>query len=175
MANISKFILVFWLLAGVFPALRAQEAPFKAYADTHKERKYCFYPSTLRMINLAHNPDYYELVNGIEKLLVYTLDSAAKAGQSYKSMISSYRKTGFEEYVTVAGGQTNFILYGKENKGGNQFVGVMKSEDAMYAFYLRGRVAWQKIPALMQSFKTDDMINIFDLKKQKSGKRPQNK
>jgi hypothetical protein len=51
----------------------------------------------------------------------------------------------------------------------------MKSKDAMYAFYLRGRIGWQKIPALMQSFQADDMINIFDLNKQKSGKRPQNK
>ena len=175
MVNISKLILVFWLLTGIFPPLKAQETPFKIYADAHKDRKFCFYPSTLRMINIAKNPDYNELVNGIEKLLVYTLDSAAKAGQSYNGLITSYKKIGFEEYVTMAGGKTNFILYGKENKDENQYVGVMKSEDAMYAFYLRGRVAWQKIPALMQSFKTDDMINIFDLNKQKSGKRPQNK
>ena len=121
------------------------------------------------------NPDYNELVNGIEKLLVYTLDSAAKAGQSYKGLITSYKKLGFEEYVTMVGGKTNFILYGIENKDENQFVGVMKSEDAMYAFYLRGRIGWQKIPALIQSFQADDMINIFDLNKQKSGKRPQNK
>jgi hypothetical protein len=175
MVKTSKLIFVFLLLAGLSHSLLAQETSFKDYADAHKDRKFCFYPSTLRMINIAKNPDYYELVNGIEKLLVYTLDSAAKAGQSYKSLITSYKKIGFEEYVTVAGGKTNFILYGKENKNENQYVGVMKSEDAMYAFYLRGRIGWQKIPALMQSFRTDDMINIFDLNKQKSGKRPQNK
>jgi hypothetical protein len=175
MVKISKLILIFWLLAGVLPSLKAQETPLKDYADAHKDRKFCFYPSTLRMINIAKNPDYNELVNGIEKLLVYTLDSAAKAGQSYKGLISSYKNIGFEEYVTMAGGKTNFVLYGKENKGENQYVGVMKSEDAMYAFYLRGRIGWQKIPALMQSFQADDMINIFDLNKQKSGKRPQNK
>jgi hypothetical protein len=175
MPNISRVILFFWLLVGVWPSLKAQEAPLKAYADVHKDRKFCFYPSTLRMINIARNPDYNELVNGIEKLLVYTLDSAAKAGQSYKGMITSYKKIGFEEYVTVAGGKTTFILYGKENKSENQYVGVMKSEDGMYAFYLRGLIAWQKIPALMQSFQSGDMINIFDLNKQKSGKRPQNK
>ncbi|MEI8046797.1 MAG: DUF4252 domain-containing protein [Bacteroidota bacterium] len=163
------------LLTGILPSLKAQEAPFKAYADAHKDRKFCFYASTLRMINIAKNPDYNELVNGIEKLLVYTLDSAAKASQSYKGLITSYKKIGFAEYVTMAGGKTNFILYGKENKDENQFVGVMKSEDAMYAFYLRGRIGWEKIPALMQSFQADDMINIFDLNKQKSGRRPQNK
>lgn len=157
--------MIFWLFAGLLPSLDAQETPFKAYADTHKDRKFCFYPSTLRMLNTAKNPDYYELVNGIEKMLVYTLDSAAKAGQSYKSLITSYKEIGFEEYVTMAGGKTNFILYGKENKSVNQYVGVMKSEDAMYAFYLRGRIGWQKIPALMQSFQSDDMINIFKLNK----------
>ncbi|MDO9254126.1 MAG: DUF4252 domain-containing protein [Bacteroidales bacterium] len=175
MVKRSKLILVFCLLAGMFPSLQAQETPFKAYADAHKDKKFCFYPSTLRMINIAKNPDYNELVNGIEKLLVYTLDSAAKASQSYNNIITSYKKIGFEEYVTMAGGKTNFILYGKENKDENQFVGVMKSEGAMYAFYLRGRIGWQKIPALMQSFQSDDMINIFDLNKQKSGKRPQDK
>jgi hypothetical protein len=175
MVKISKLILIFLLLVGIFPSLKAQETPLKDYADSHKDRKFCFYPSTLRMINIAKNPDYNELVNGIEKLLVYTLDSAAKSGQSYKGLITSYKKIGFEEYVTMSGGKTNFILYGKENKGENQYVGIMKSEDAMYAFYLRGRIGWQKIPALMQSFKADDMINIFDLNKQKSGKRPQNK
>ena len=177
MANISKLIIVFGLMFGILPALKAQETPFKTYADAHKERKFCFYPSTLRMLNIDKNPDYYELVNGIEKLLVYTLDSAAKASQSYKGIITSYKKIGFEEFVTLDSGKTNFILYGKENKNKdeNQFVGVMKSEDAMYAFYLRGRVGWQKIPALMQSFQADGMINIFKLNKQKSGKRPRNK
>lgn len=165
MANISKFILAFWLFAGLVPLLSAQETLFKTYADAHKDRKFCFYPSTLRMINIAKNPDYYELVNGIEKMLVYTLDSAAKESQSYKSLITSYKKIGFEEYISMAGGKTNFILYGKENKNENQFVGVMKSEEAMYAFYLRGNIGWQKIPALMQSFQKDDMINIFKLNK----------
>ncbi|MEI6577404.1 MAG: DUF4252 domain-containing protein [Bacteroidota bacterium] len=175
MSNISKVILVFWLLAGLLPPIKAQETPFKVYGDAHKERKYCFYPSTLRMINISHNSDYNELVNGIEKLLVYSLDTSAKAGQSYKSLITSYKKIGFEEYVSMAGGKTNLILYGKENKAENQYVGVMKSEDAMYAFYLRGRIGWHKIPALMRSFQSGDMINIFELNKQKSAKRPQDK
>lgn len=172
MANINKLIIVLSLAVGLLTSLKAQETQFKAYADAHKERKFCFYPSTLRMLNTTNNPDYYELVNGIEKMLVYSLDSAAKASQSYKSIITSYKKIGFEEYVTLNSGKTNFILYGKENKTRNQFVGVMKSEDAMYAFYLRGRIGWQKIPALMQSFQSDGMINIFDLNKQKSGKHP---
>ena len=165
MVKISKLILIFWLLAGVLPSLKAQETPLKDYADAHKDRKFCFYPSTLRMINLSKNHDYNELVNGIEKMLVYTLDSAAKASQSYKSIITSYKKSGFEEYVSMSGGTTNFIMYGKESKDENQFVGVMKSEDALYAFYLRGRIGWQNIPALMQSFQSDDMINIFELNK----------
>ena len=175
MVNISKLVIIFWLLGGFLPSLKAQETAFKTYGDAHKDRKFCFYPSTLRMINIAKNPDYNELVNGIEKLMVYTLDSAAKASKSYKGIITSYKKIGFEEYASMYGGTTDFFLYGKENKNENQYVGVMKSEDAVYAFYMRGRIAWQKIPALMQSFKSNDMINIFQLNKKEIGKRPRNK
>lgn len=171
----SKILLVFLLLGGLDPSLRAQETPFKEYADAHKDRKFCFYPSTLRMINIAQNPDYNELVNGIEKLLVYTLDSAATANNNYKEIITSYQEIGYEEYAAMYGGKTNFFLYGKENEGENQFVGVMKADDAVYAFYMRGKIGWQKIPELIQSFQTGDVINIFDLKSNnKSGNHPRN-
>jgi len=175
MATKSKILLVFLLLGGLFTSLRAQETPLKTYADAHKERKYCFYPSTLRMINIAQNPDYNDLVNGIEKLLVYSLDSAAKAENNYKEIITAYREIGFEEYAAMYGGKTNFFLYGKENKDENQFMGVMKVDDAVYAFYMRGRIGWQKIPELMQSFQSDDVINIFDLKSVGSGNHSRNK
>lgn len=164
---------MFLLLGGLFTSLGAQETPFKEYADAHKDRKFCFYPSTLRMINIAQNPDYNEMVNGIEKLLVYTLDSAASANNNYKEIISEYQNLGFEEYAAMYGGKTNFFLYGKENKDENQFVGVMKMDDAVYAFYLRGRIGWQKIPDLMQSFKNGDVINIFDLKNSGRGNHTQ--
>lgn len=175
MANISKYIIIFLMLTVFLPSVNAQETPFKTYADAHKTKKYCFYASTLRMINISHNPDYYKLVNGIEKLLVYTLDSAAIASKSYKSIITSYNKIGFDEYASIAGGTTDFFIYGKDNKAESQFVGVFKGSDAVYAFYLRGRIEWQNIPALMQSFETGDMINIFQLNKKEIGKRPQNK
>jgi hypothetical protein len=162
---ITKSSIVFLIiLLGLFRPVSGQEQPLKDYADAHKESKFCFYPSTLRMINIAQNPDYNDLVNGIEKLLVYSLDSSAKADQSYKDIINSYREIGFEEYAAMYGGKTNFFLYGKENKDENQFVGVMKSEDEVYAFYMRGQIGWQKIPALMQNFQSEDVMNIFDLK-----------
>ena len=151
------------LLGGLFPSLRAQEAPFKEYADAHKDRKFCFYPSTLRMINISQNPDYNEMVNGVEKLLIYTLDSAATANNNYKEIISDYQNLGYEEYAAMYGGKTNFFLYGKENDHDRN--------NRNHASYMRGRIGWQKIPDLMQSFQSDDVINIFDLKSnKKSGK-----
>lgn len=158
----SSFVFLF-ILPGLFHPVLAQEQPLKDYADKHNELKLCFYPSTLRMINIAKNPDYYELVNGIEKLLVYTLDSTAKADQSYNEIITSYQKLGFEEYASAYGGETNFFLYGKEKEKDNQFVGVFKNDEQVMAFYMHGNIAWQSIPKLMQSFQKDDMINIFNL------------
>ena len=72
---ISLLALMGWLPSSI----SAQEDPLKNYADTCRDLKLCFYPSTLRMINLNNNPDLDELVSGVEKLLVYSLDSSARA------------------------------------------------------------------------------------------------
>jgi hypothetical protein len=173
MTTRSSFILLI-LLLGLFRPASGQEQPLKDYADKHKDRKLCFYPSTLRMINIGKNPDFNELVSGIEKLLVYTLDSAAKADQSYTEIIPTYKDLGFEEYASAYGGETNFFLYGKEAEKDNQFVGVFRNGEELMAFYMHGNIGWQSIPKLMMSFREDEIINILNLNEEKFENDPDN-
>jgi hypothetical protein len=168
-------IIILFVLLGLFLPVTGQEQPLKDYADAHKDKKFCFYPSTLRMINIKKNPDFNELVSGIEKLLVYALDSAAKADQSYTEIINSYQEIGFEEYASAYGGETNFFLYGKEEAEDNQFVGVFKNEDEVMAFYMHGNIAWQSIPKLLQSFQEGDVMNIFTLNEKQFENDPDDK
>ena len=79
-------------LIGITVPLFAQEQPLKDFAEDRKELKLCFYPSTLRMVNLADNPDFNDLVSGIEKLLIYNLDSTSRADKAYKQLISTYEE-----------------------------------------------------------------------------------
>lgn len=142
--------------------LFAQEDPLKALVDHKRDGKYALYPSTLRMINLGRNPDYDELVSGIDKLLIYTLDSATKADGSYREIATVYAGIGFDEYAMAYGGGMHLAVLGKEGRD-NQLVGFFGQADQVVAFYLRGNIAWQKVPALLNTLREDDMIDLFNL------------
>ena len=116
----------------------------------------CLYPSTLRMINLAQDPNFNEMVNDIEKVLIYTLDSATAISKSYKDLIKDYEEAGFEEYVSLYGKQTMRII-GKEN----EYVGVAGTDENVIAFYLKGDIPFGKIPALFQTFQRSDMLPML--------------
>ena len=164
----TTILISFILLLGLQPIL-AQEQPLKDFAEDRKERKLCFYPSTLRMVNLANNPDFNELVNGIEKLLIYNLDSAARADKTYKEIIATYKGLHFEELASVYGGEMNFYIYGKDK----EYIGIIRQEDVLTAFYLRGQLAMNKLPQLVQSMGTGDFINPFDFNLDDFGKHTQ--
>jgi len=161
------------ILLGLSWETKAQEQPLKDFAEDRKDRKFCFYPSTLRMVNLANNPDFDDLVSGIEKLLIYNLDSTARADKSYKEIITTYQELDFEEYASAYGGGLNFYVYGKENKKETEYIGVVKQDDLLTAFYMRGQVAMNKIPRLIQSMGEGDFINPFDFNLDDFGKNTQ--
>ncbi|MCB2208008.1 MAG: DUF4252 domain-containing protein [Bacteroidetes bacterium] len=161
------------ILLGLSWEIKAQEQPLKDFAEDRKDRKFCFYPSTLRMVNLANNPDFDDLVSGIDKLLIYNLDSTARADKSYKEIITTYQELDFEEYASAYGGGLNFYVYGKENKKETEYIGVVKQDDLLTAFYMRGQIAMNKIPRLIQSMSEGDFINPFDFNLDDFGKNTQ--
>ena len=108
------------------------------------------------MINIKQDPEFYELVNDVEKLLIYTLDSATLASGKYTNWIEEYRGLDYEEYVYMSG-KVDLILLGKED----EYVGLTASDGKAAAFYLRGSIAFQKIPKLVQTFESGDMLNVI--------------
>lgn len=173
-AKKTVLISLFLLTAFVGPIL-AQEQPLKDYAEDRKENKFCFYPSTLRMVNLANNPDFNDMVSGIEKLLIYNLDSTAKADKDYKAVLTAYQDLGFEEYASAYGGDLNFYIYGKEAGKSTEYIGVLKRDDMLAAFYMRGQLSVSALPRLMQSMGEGEFINPFDFNLDDFGKNTQNK
>ena len=103
--KVTKYLTILILTLGLsYQPLFAQEFIIKKHAETKRDRKYCFYPSTLRMVNLKQNKDYNQLVNGVDKLLIYTMDSATRADKSYRLLADDYLAEGFDEYATIFGG-----------------------------------------------------------------------
>jgi hypothetical protein len=108
------------------------------------------------MVNIKKDPAFYELVNDVEKLLIYTLDSATLASNEYTNWTNEYRELGYEEYIAMSG-KMNLIILGKEK----EFVGLTGAEGRLAAFYLRGQIAFQKIPELVQTFESGDMFSMI--------------
>lgn len=137
----------------------SQESIIKEFSEPKRSYRWlnpiCLYPSTLRMINISGDPEFYELVNDIEKILIYNLDSATIAAGEYTSWIKDYEKVGFEEYISLYGKQT-MKVYGKED----EFIGLMQAEDRLLTFYLRGEIPFHKIPELINSFREEDLLGL---------------
>jgi len=156
------FITLLFILT-VFLSVKGQENLFKDFAENHKQRAFCLYPSTLRMLNIGDNPEINNMVNGIEKLLIYKLDSVSKADKLYRVMIDNFKSNGFEEYVSVYGGGNDMFLLSSEGKKDKEYVGVIIQADISIAFFMKGDISWEEIPKIMNSIKEGDFINILDL------------
>ncbi len=157
-----RVLTVFFLVA-VFLSAKGQEDLFKDFAEAHKERAFCFYPSTLRMLNIGGNEEFDQMVKGVEKLLVYKLDSASRNGKAYKNMVKEFKSEGFEEYLSITGGNYEASLLASPGNKGKEYVGYFNQEDALLAFYLKGGLDWDELPKLINGIKEGDFINILDL------------
>ena len=156
-----KFVLIVMFLGLTIQPLLAQEQIIKDLIESKKNKQYTFYASTLRMVNLTQNPEYNELVSGIEKLIVYSLDSATNANKSYREIASAYTEEGYDEYIMAFGGELNLALLGKEGKKLSEFTGYTSVDNQTYAFYLRGNIPWQKIPSLIQNIKDEEFLELL--------------
>ncbi|MEM0939298.1 MAG: hypothetical protein AAF600_16995 [Bacteroidota bacterium] len=138
----------------------AQESIIKEFSEPRRSTRWlnpiCLYPSTLRMINISGDANYNELVSDIEKILIYRLDSITIMSEDYDSWIETYENVGFEEYINLYGKQTMKIL-GK----GEEYVGLLKVEEKLLTFYLKGEIAFHKIPNLIQSFRKGNLLNVL--------------
>lgn len=153
--HILGYLLLFLFFIG-----SGQESIIKEFSEPRRPHRWlnpiCLYPSTLRMINVSGDPAFYELVNDIEKVLIYTLDSATVAEKSYKDWLNEYEEIGYEEYVTMYGKQ-NLRIIGKDD----EYVGVMAVEKQVMTFYLRGEIPFHKIPKLLETFRSEDVLGIL--------------
>lgn len=161
-----KSLIIGLTILGLGQPLLAQESTFKEYADSHSERRYCLYPSTLRMINIKKNEAFNELASSFDKFLIYQLDSASTADRSYNGMLSKFRKSGYEEYMSILGGGNTVVILGIEKRT-NEMTGVVGIDDQLFAFFLKGNVAWQKIPTLIRTMEEDDIFNVLDIRSER--------
>lgn len=144
--------------------INAQEELFKSTLKEVKTSSYCFYPSTLRMIDLSKNPEYQALVNDIRKLLVYKIENSDSTLKVLNDLCSDFMQMGYDELMQVSKKERNSLVLVNEKNGNNGFTGFIQSGESLFAFYLQGTLALEKIPQMIEFYNSKEFINIFDNK-----------
>ena len=157
--NFIKFTLYSFIILGAFSPLFAQDRLLKSALGETFDRKICLYPSTLRMANLERNEEVDEVVNDIRKVLIFTFSPPSELKELSETM-DQYQERGFEEYATMHGGRQLMKILGKENEA---YVGYFGNPQQSMAFYIDGTLRWEKIPSLMRTLQTSQLMNFFDL------------
>ncbi len=162
MTMINKRAVIILMILSIFLSINAQESRFKKFADEHEERTFCFYPSSLRMVNVGDNPELDEFVGGINKLLVYKLDSVSVADKLYVGMLNDFKNIGYEEVISINGGGNVTSIMVSPKSTDNQIVGVIITDNISLAVYLNGAVDLAKIPNLISTINNGSFKKILD-------------
>ena len=110
-----------------------------------------FYRNTLRMVNFNDDPEFDEMIKGIEKMRFIMLEKEKNnfGAQQYKSLISSYTKENYEEIMSMRHEDTNFNVYIKEEKGINKGMLLLaNADDNLILLDILGNVPFERIGQL---------------------------
>jgi hypothetical protein len=113
-----------------------------------------FYKNTLRMINQTESKEFDDLIKDIEKMKFLIIDKAQANinGAKFKTLVSDYKKEGYEEIMSSRFEGRNFDIYLKE-KGGKTAGTVVLVNDStdLYVLDILGSVPVNKVPQFFQT------------------------
>ena len=121
----------------------------------------------MRVINLKDNPDYYDLIKNLRKVVVFRMSEEFTVGDAENLRIRLQEQEYFEEYANVnLQGQRIYFL-GKENPGHS--ILMIPAEDEYYIADIVGQINFWSLHKLMRSFGDDssgtseDFLDVFSL------------
>ncbi|MEM9829050.1 MAG: DUF4252 domain-containing protein [Bacteroidota bacterium] len=140
----------------------AQSRTVDQFLQKHSpSQKLFLYPSTLRMVNLEKNPDFYALVRDVDKLrvLLYDKNENSFSHQTVRSLSQQVQQEDYQELMTFqTDGQQVYLYSLGDDDTPEGVVGLVETEDAIILTDLEGFV---NLPALLQLFQGD--FNFEDI------------
>ena len=160
LSTLFVLIIIFLTFSSCSHNHISKEYIIKKHLDKNTSSQFiypiCLYSSTLRMINISNNNEFNELVNNIEKVLIYNLDSIDIAEGTNKIVIEEYKTNGFDELITVTGPQTIYLLNKK-----NEYVGSVQIPDHTLCFYIKGKLPFNKLLQFIQTFDSQEFSSVI--------------
>nr|WKN39623.1 DUF4252 domain-containing protein [Tunicatimonas sp. TK19036] len=166
------------ILVGFSFSIAQSHTVSRFLADHTPSQKLFFYPSTLRMVNIEKNPDFYALVRDVDKLrvLMYDKSSSGFSSQTLRDLSQDVKAEDYQELMTFETTQQTAYLYslGDENTP-EGVVGLIETDDTIILTDLEGFV---NLPALLKLFQSDfnfeDMSGLVNIMSQQHKENKEN-
>ncbi len=151
------------------PSLVAgQSKTIQSFIDRKQTaHRFYFYPSTLRMINLDRDPNYYELIKGIEKLIFFRLNQDSFNRENFQAAVKDLYAEGFEDLIVVEDNERQVYVMGRDQP--DETVVIAHSNGDYYVADVQGSIDFLELPdiysGLIQrdSLEQKGFINVLNL------------
>ena len=159
--------VIFALFTMLFFSGCHQKDSVTAFRENHPiDLALTFYPSTLRMVNLAKNEEFNQLVKEVEKGRYYKVNKKEDTQQAIHTLMQDLQEEGYEEIMSVTGNANDVAVYTLERQNPVMVVIAEREED--YAIIqVEGMINIVQIPKLINSFNDEEFLNIFSIYDQK--------
>lgn len=151
--NIFKLIIIL-LLISLYPEKgSSQSKTITNWAENRDGlRKLCFYPTTLRMVNISHDQSFNKMVKDIDKLKIIISDNKTPINKADLTFLKSGIKSeDYKDMVQIKQGKQSFFVYIKEkNEKPVGFAGIVYSENNFVLIDLEGYISPEIIQQLIE-------------------------
>lgn len=164
-----KIISIFCLIIiSLIPAgLKAQSQTIGNWAEKNQGfTKLCFYPTTLRMINLNHDSSFYTIVKDIKKLKIVMVNDKKLIRQGdIIALKQGIRAENYKDMVQMRQGKNSFSVFIKENhEKPVGFTGIIDSDESLIVIDLEGYISPEVIQQLISGkLNPGALSKIYDI------------
>ena len=156
-------VIIILLITLLFSGCQQKDS-LRTFRQNHPvDLTLAFYPSTLRMVNLAKNEEYNELIKGIEKGRYFKVNKRDSTEQAIQALTQGLQEEGYTEVMSIRGSANDMDVYMLESKPPVTVV-VAEREKEYLIIEVKGMVNVTKLPRLINSFNNDkEFLNIFSM------------
>jgi hypothetical protein len=135
--------------------------------ENKMDKQYYVYPSTLRMVNLEENEEFYELIEDFKKGQFFSISNTPENSELVSELKATMVDEGFEEAMIYKSRDRDVTVFLLEKKI-PKIAAIIKRDSTFNIVQVEGLINVAKIPALLEYFDKAEYLDVLDVINYKS-------
>jgi len=139
------------------------------------EGAYCFYPSTMRMLNFQNIASIDKLVKDVNKMIVLSMNTDSFSYEDLYDLSSQLQEQeAYDLYLEMTANDFQYVVLGKESP--DRAMALVSQDDKCYIVDIKGRLNFMELSNAIDDISSTDSLNtsgyamIFDMFKDDSNR-----